>query len=210
MVRDAALNGGGGWLTASVSATALLASAVSLWESTIKQPDIKVYVTENLSYTRDPYGSYEVVAVPITIQNGGARDAAVISLTLDVKNPATGQSDRFISAFSADAQYFGARDDVAARIKRPKMPFAPLSIAGRSAYTGTILFYPPDYKEQKLLEPKSKVEMTLNLAMPAPSGWIDRMLTSLPEPIAIKAEVPNYLPGALLSGDMARLKVTLN
>lgn len=208
LARDVALGSGGGWLTAAVSCTALAASGVSLWETTFKQPDLKIYVTENISYTRDPYGSYEVVAIPLTIQNSGARDAAILSLTLDVKN-ASGPSDRFISAFTADAQYFGGRDDVAQRLKRPKTPFAPLSIAGRSAYTGTILFYPPEYKEQRLLEPRAKVEMTLKATMPEPSGWLDRMLTAPPGAIAMKAEVPNYLPGALLTGDMARLKVTI-
>ena len=208
LLRDAALNGGG-WMTAAVSGTALLASGVSLWETTIKQPNLKVYVTENLSYTRDPYGSYEVVAMPITIQNGGARDAAVISLTLDVKNTATGSSDRFISAFTADAQYFGGRDDVAQRIKRPKTPFAPIAIAGRAAYTGTILFYPPEYEEQRLLEPRAKVEMTLKLTLPEPSGLLERWLTASPGAVSFKADVPNYLPGALLTGDNVRLKVTM-
>src|SRR5258706_8402270 len=84
-----------------------------------------------------------VLAVPLTIANGGARDGAVISLQLDVKNPATGQTERFKSAFMADAQYFGSRDDVAARLKRPKLPFAPLSVAGRTSLNRTILFFLP-------------------------------------------------------------------
>lgn len=67
-----------GWLNIAVSGAAFLASAVSLWESTLKQPQLKLYVTDNIYYTRDPWGSYEVVAVPLTIQNSGARDAAVI------------------------------------------------------------------------------------------------------------------------------------
>lgn len=208
VARDAILQGGG-WLTATVSGTALLASAVSLWETTFKQPDIRVYVSENVSYTRDPYGSYEVVTVPITIQNGGARDAAVTALTLDVKNTASGQSERFVSAFTADAQYFGGRDDVAARLKRPKLPFAPLSVSGRSAYTGTILFYSSEGREQKLLEPKSNVEMALKLAVAEPTGWLDRMLWSAPGPVAIRAAVPDFMPGALLTGDVARLKTTV-
>jgi hypothetical protein len=34
------------------------------------------------------------------------------------------------------------------------------------------------------------------------------MLVAVPSPVALTASVPNFLPGALLSGDNARLKVT--
>src|SRR5262249_19610276 len=150
-VRKPFSQGGAGWLNIVVSGAALLASVVSLWESTLKQPDLKLYVTDNIYYTRDPWGSYEVVAVPVTIQNSGARDDAVIALELDVKT-ASGTTERLVSAYTADAQYFGSNDDVAARKRRPKQPFAPLSVSGRSAYTGTILFYTSEYKEQRFLE----------------------------------------------------------
>jgi hypothetical protein len=205
---DAAAHGLGGWMTAAVSGMALIASGPSLWESTLKQPDIKVYVSENIHYTRDPYGSYEVLAVPVTIANGGARDGAVLSLQLEVKNAATSQTARFKSAYMADAQYFGGRDDVAARLKRPKLPFAPLSIAGRAAFTGTVLFYGPD-PQKKLVDPMSTLDMTLTVVMPKSDGWLDRLLSaSPPPPVTIKAEVPNFLPGALYSGENAPLKMS--
>jgi hypothetical protein len=199
---------GGGWVAAVVSGVALIASGISLWESTLKQPEIRLYVSENIHYTRDPYGSYEVLAVPITIANGGARDGAVISLRLDVKNTTTGQTETFKSAFTADAQYFGSRDDYAARLKRPKLPFAPLSVAGRGAFTGTVLFYQAEYTEKKLIEPMAKLEMTLSAVTPPAEGWLDRMLIAVPPPVTVTATVPNFLPGALLSGENARLKVT--
>ncbi len=208
MATDAAENGLGGWMTAAVSGMALVASGLSLWESTLKQPDMKIYVSENIHYTRDPYGSYEVLAVPVTIANGGARDGAVLSLQLDVKNAATSQTARFKSAYMADAQYFGSRDDVAARLKRPKLPFAPLSVAGRGAFTGTVLFYGPDPREKKLVEPMSTLEITLTVVMPKADGWLDRLLNTVPLPVTVKAEVPGFLPGALLSGDNAPLKVS--
>jgi hypothetical protein len=208
IATDAAAHGLGGWMTAAVSGMALIASGLSLWESTLKQPDIKVYVSENIHYTRDPYGSYEVLAVPVTIANGGARDGAVLSLQLEVKNAATSQTARFKSAYMADAQYFGGRDDVAARLKRPKLPFAPLSIAGRAAFTGTVLFYGPD-PQKKLVDPMSTLDMTLTVVMPKSDGWLDRLLSaSPPPPVTIKAEVPNFLPGALYSGENAPLKMS--
>ena len=96
-----------------------------------------------------PYGPFEVLAGPSTITNSGARDGAVLSLQLEAKNPATGQIEKFKSSYVADAQYFGSRDDVAERLKRPKIPFAPISVSGRSAFTGTILFLSFGFERKK-------------------------------------------------------------
>jgi hypothetical protein len=204
--RKTAARGRTGWLNIAVSGAALLASVVSLWESTLKQPDLKVYVADNIYYTRDPWGGYEVVVVPVTIQNSGARDDAVIALQLDVTT-ATGTTERFFGTYTADAQYFGSSDDVTTRKRRPKQPFAPLSVSGRGAYTGTVLFYTREYKEQPFLEPKSKVGLTLRAVTPAPSGFLDRLLQTTPAAITLHAEVPSYQLGILLSGDTVRLKI---
>jgi hypothetical protein len=61
-----------GGVTAIVSAVALLFSAYSLWETSLKQADLSVYVTGVVSYGRDtsdaagvqPAGGFEVLAVP--------------------------------------------------------------------------------------------------------------------------------------------------
>jgi len=206
--NEAAMQGRGNWIAAAASGLALIGSAVSLWETALKQPQITFYVSENIQYTRDPFGSFEVLAVPITIVNSGARDGAVLSLQLDVKNVTTDRTERFRSAYTADAQYFGSREDFAARIKRPKAPFAPLSIAGRSAFTGTILFYRPGGGEKQLIEASSALEMTLTLVIPPPNNQLDKMLAALPNPVTVKAMVPSFLPGALLSGENAPLNVT--
>jgi hypothetical protein len=206
--NDEAMHGRGGWIAAIVSGVALIGSLISMWETTLKQPQINFYVSENIQYTRDPYGPFEVLAVPITIANGGARDSAVLSMQLMVKNMGTGRTERFKSAYTVDAQYFGGRDDVAGRIKRPKTPFAPLSVAGRSAFTGTVLFYRSEGGEKNLIEASSDLEMTLTLVVPPASNQLDRMLTELPQPAVVRAQVPSFYPGALLTGDNAPLKVT--
>jgi hypothetical protein len=209
IANEEVAHGRGGFAAIIVSALALIGSFYSMWETTLKQPQISLYVSENIQYTRDPYGSFEVLAVPVTIANGGARDSAVLSMQLTVKNVATGKTENFKSAYMADAQFFGSRDDVAARIKRPKLPFAPLSVAGRGFFTGTVLFYRSEGTDKNLIEPLSQLEMTLTLMIPPASNLFDRMLTDLPQPVSIKAGVPNFYPGALYSGDNAPLKVTL-
>ena len=196
----------GNRLATLVSAFAFAFSAVSFYETVLKQPNLRVYVTDTLAYTRDPWGGYEVIAVPLTIANSGARDGAVITLELDVKNVESGKSETFTSAYTADAQYFGGSDDVAKRIKRPKLPFAPLSIAGRGAFAGVILFYSGE-GSAKLVEPNSKLELTLRVLTRAADGWLESMFLAKPARIALQAQVANFLPGALLVGDMARMRL---
>ena len=202
----ARMAGRGNRLATLVSAFAFAFSAVSFYETVLKQPNLRVYVTDTLAYTRDPWGGYEVVAVPLTIANSGARDGAVITLELDVKNADTGKAETFTSAYTADAQYFGGSDDVAKRIKRPKLPFAPLSIAGRGAFAGVILFYSGE-GSAKLVEPNSKLELTLRVLTRAADGWLEAMLLAKPARIELRAEVANFLPGALMVGDMARMRL---
>ena len=152
--------GGGKAPTTIISATALVFSGFSLWESTLKQAELSVYVTGVVAYERDltadesiqPVGGFEVFAVPITIANSGARDGAVLSLQLDVNNPKTGLSARLEGTYTADGAYFANTG-----AKRPKTPFSALVIAGRSAWTGTVLFYPVSYSNQKALTPVRKV-----------------------------------------------------
>jgi hypothetical protein len=161
LVGHAAQYSGGSRIAAVVSALALVFSAYSLWETSLKQAELASYVTGVVTYERDrtaalsiqPDGGFEVLAVPITIANGGARDGPVLGLQLDVKNLKTGLSARFEATYAVDGTYFAAKGD-----KRPKTPFSALVVAGRSAWTGTVLFYPVSYSNNdKSLTPISEL-----------------------------------------------------
>lgn len=189
------------------SGLALCASGLSLWETVLRQAALEVYVGDNVNYTRDPWGSYEVLVVPVTIANTGARDGAVVSMRLNVKNAQTGETQRFDAAYIADASYCSGRDSVTDRTRRPKSPFAPLSISGRGRFSGTILFYASEAREQKLIEPKSRIDTELTLTIPPSRGWLDKMVAPpAPDTLRMSFEIPNFLPGALLSGDFAHTK----
>jgi hypothetical protein len=163
-VNDAAAHAtrhsGRGRAATVISGMALLFSAYSLWETSLKGADLNVYMTGIITYERDrtadeyirPSGGFEVLAVPVTIANGGARDGPVLSLQLDVKNPKTGLTARFEATYTADAAYFAS-----AGTKRPKTPFSALVVAGRTAWTGTVLFYPVSYSNAKALTPVRQV-----------------------------------------------------
>jgi hypothetical protein len=249
-----------GVVTAVVSVIALLFSGFSLWETTLKQADLSVYVTGVVTYERDltaaeyitPAGGFEVFAVPITIANGGARDAAVLSLQLDAANPKTGLAARFEATYTVDGTYFANSGD-----KRPKTPFSALVIAGRSAWTGTVLFYPVSYSngkalapvvkvralnealrkkyatemggsisisvlrekvpdapelaeldayEAKVLNQNDKAELTLKLVSPAPRSWLDRVLGTPVQPVALTLLMPDIPEGRVERGERVRLQ----
>ena len=259
VATHAAGHSGGSRAAAIFSAIALLFSAYSLWETSLKQANLSVYATGVVSYERDgsaseyiqPAGGFEVFAVPITIANSGARDAPVLALQLDVKNPKTGLSARFEATYTADATYFAGTG-----AKRPKTPFSALVIAGRSSWTGTVLFYPVSYSngkaltpvrkvsalyndlrkryasemggassisvlrdklpnlpefaeadayEAKVLNPNDKVEVTVKLVSPAPSGWLDRLLGAATQPITLTLEMPE-MPEQRLDRELVRLR----
>ena len=198
-------------LPTAISAMALLGSAVSMWETTIKQAEVRLYVSDNIFFTRDPYGSYEVLMIPVTLANRGARDGTVLSLALDVKNLATNESKRFKSTYMADARWFSGRDDLNANQRRPKVPFAPVSVAGHGAFTGALLFYPADNPEKKVVDSNSKIEMTLTAGLLSGTGWLDRLLAAAPPPpVTIEAEVAEYRVGVLIGGYIMPLKVKLD
>jgi len=200
-----AARSGGSKAATIIAATALVFSGYSLWETSLKQAELTVYVTDAVTYTRDPNnedkafeaGGYEVLAVPVTIANGGARDAAVVSLQLDAKNPETGETARFGAAYTAGGEYFAPNRGESSS-GRPRIPFAALVVAGRSAWSGNILFYATDATKPKLItEPNGKVEVTLTLSTPAPSGWVDRMLGGSVAPVTLTLHVPDTYRGRL-------------
>jgi hypothetical protein len=202
----------GGWWAAVLSAIAIVVSGLSLWETVLKQADLSVYVGDTISYTLDPFGNQEVVAVPITFTNGGAQDSAVMKVTLAIKNLTTNESDRFDGLYIADTRYFGEVDDVSTGKRRTKLPFAPLAVAGHAAYTGTILFYPTKVRmgsRDPLLAKDTKIDVVLTTTTPPTAGWLDGLIGgSAPPSIRMTLSVPPYNPGTLLSGDMVRLKQT--
>jgi hypothetical protein len=198
-------------LPTAISAMALLGSVVSMWETTIKQAEVRLHVSDNIFFTRDPYGSNEVLIIPVTLSNRGARDGTVLTLALDVKNLTTNQSKRFKSTYTAEAKWFSGRDDVSANLRRPKVPFAPVSVAGHGAFTGTLLFYPADDPEKKVVDSNSKIEMTLTAGLLPGNGWLDRLLSAPPPPpVTIEADVAEYRVGILIGGYIMPLKVKLD
>lgn len=200
----------GGVPAIMVSAFALVFSGVSLYQTVIKQAQLHVFVPDSIAYTRDPDGGFEVFVVPVTVANSGARDGILSSMTLEVTNRETGVGTVLEAAYFTLPEYFSTTEDVTENKRRPKIPFAPLSVAGRSSETATILFYAREYQEAQVVPGKGQYDIRLSSgARPTEAmGFIDSLWTTEIEPVALTFELPKvsqYFEGRMLIGHTARM-----
>ena len=125
----------GGRLAVIVSAIALMFSGYSLWETSLKAADVRAFVPPVIQFAA-PYqnSNFEMIAVPITLTNEGARSATIVSMELAVTDPRTSQTKRYYAAdfgrWTMERTRAGAYE-----------PFAPMSLPGRTSRTESVLFY---------------------------------------------------------------------
>ena len=151
----------GGKLAALLSLVALSQSGYSLWETSLKQAEVQVFVPPVIQYAA-PYqnSNFEVIAVPVTLTNEGARTATVLSMELAVTDPRTKQTKRFYAAdfgrWTMERTRTGAYE-----------PFAPASLAGRSSITRSVLFYTrgTDQKPDQLIRDPGNYSFSLILEL---------------------------------------------
>ena len=157
IARHAASEATGSALAVTVSAVALVFSGYSLWDGSLKAADLHAFVPPVIQYAA-PYqnSNVEVIAVPVTLTNEGARSATVLSMELTVTDPRTKQTKRF---YAAD---FG-RWTMAKTRAGAYEPFAPISLAGRTSRTESVLFYTrgQDEKPDELIREPGPYRFTL-------------------------------------------------
>lgn len=164
----------GGRITTLVALIALVFSAYSLWETSLKQPDVRLFVPPVIQYSAPNNNSnFEVIAVPITFANEGARTGTVLSMELAVTDPRTKQTKHF---YAAD---FG-RWTMEKTRANAYQPFALISLAGRDSRTETVLLYTRGEQEQpaQLIREVGPYSFTLTLkqAVADDLGAVDRWL----------------------------------
>ena len=152
----------GGMMAIVVSALALIFSAASLYQTVIKQAQLHVYLPDTINYTRDPDGSFEVFVLPTTMSNSGARNGLVSALKLEVRNLDTRTTKKLLASYFTSPGYFSTKEDISNNQRRPKAPFAPLSVAGRGSVSKTVLFYPREYKKEPVDPRKGHYELKLS------------------------------------------------
>lgn len=189
-----------GRVTAVVSALALLFSGYSLWESSLKAPDIQIFVPPVIQYS-SPYQNtnFEMFAVPVTFVNDGGRTGTVLSIDLEVTNGKTNETKRF------QASDFG-RWTMEKTRSGSYEPFAPISLAGKASRTETVLFYtksPAEKPEQLVTEPGT-FRFKVLVEEAGAGGWppLDAMTARSPPEVTFEAELRNYDARAFQNGTL--------
>lgn len=149
----------GGKLAAAFSAFALAISGYSLWETSLKKADVRVFVPPVIQYSA-PYQNtnFEVIAVPLTLTNEGARTATVLAMELAVTDPRTKETKHFYAAdfgrWTMERTRAGAYE-----------PFAPISLGGRTSRTESMLFYTrgEEQKPDQMIQELGAYGFTLTL-----------------------------------------------
>jgi uncharacterized protein affecting Mg2+/Co2+ transport len=191
---------GRGWWSGFGSVIAVIFSAFSMYSTSLKQPELRVFVPPVIQYS-SPYQNtnFEVFAVPVTITNEGARTGTVLSLELIATDAEGKQAKRFYSG------HFGTWSLEKARTFQFK-PFAPMSMPGRSSQSDTVLFYPRhDEKVMQLVSAAGAYKFTLkvNLAEVSDFGLVDRWWRREPEPVTFEMTLPVLDHRAFNTGTLA-------
>ena len=197
--------GGAAWRAQLTSVTSLLAftiSAFTLWDTSLKQADLRLFVPPVIQYAA-PYNNsnFEVLAIPITFANDGARTGVVLSMDLAVTDPRTKATKHF---YSADLGLWSMERTR----NRSYQPFAPMPMAGRSTRSETILFYTrgDDEKPNQIIADVGPYQFTLSLDQAGgdeATGWWPSVAARKPVRVAFERELRAYDARAFQNGTLA-------
>jgi len=158
----------GAWSAVLSSITALVFSVYSLYETVIKQADLRIYQPPLIYMYRENFR--DVFAIPITLSNVGTQHGTVLSFDLEVTHPETLRRIKFQSLHFGDSP------------KRNTRLFTPITVAGRGTYTDVILFYA--LSKGSFVEVTGGVKLSLRfklaLNVDATRGWF-----AMKEPSAV-------------------------
>jgi hypothetical protein len=153
-------------IAAIVSAIALAVSGYSLWDTSLKEADVRVFVPTVIYYSA-PYqnSNFEMIAIPVTLTNEGARTATALQMDLAVTDPKTKATKHFYSA------EFGVWSMERTRT-RAYTGFAPLSLSGRTSRTESILFYTRGDQEKpdQIIREVGPYQFTLTVTLAEDDG----------------------------------------
>ena len=116
------------WRHYSVSIVALAFSGFSFYETVLKEASLRFYSPPLITMFREDYR--DVFAIPVTISNDGAQRGTILSFDLEVTHRGTGQKMSFQNLYYGTSPKDGE-----------KKVFVPISIAGRSTFTGVVMFH---------------------------------------------------------------------
>jgi hypothetical protein len=116
----------GGSIATLTSILAIVFSGYSLYETALKQADLRLYRPPLIYLFRE--NERDVLAIPITVSNDGASRATVLSFDLDVVQRETNVQKKFQNL------HFGESPKGNTRL------FTPITVQGRSSFSDVVLF----------------------------------------------------------------------
>ena len=196
---ETAARSDGGRIAAVISIVALALSLYSLWETSLKRADLRVFVPPVVHYAA-PYqnSNFEMIAIPVTIANEGAQTGTVLTMELAVTDPRTNQTKRF---YSAD---FG-RWTMEKTRSGAYQPFAPIALAGHSSRTESVLFYTRGEQEkpEQLIREPGPYRFALRLEEAVePPGLFDWLWQRIPTQLSFERELRSYDARAFNTGTL--------
>ncbi len=173
------------------SGVAVAVSVYSLWRTSLKRADLRVFVPPLIRYA-SPYQNsvFEVFEIPLTVINEGAQTGTILSFDLEVTNPQNGASKLFYSA--------GLGPWSLAKVQGESLiPFAPMSLSGRSSQSETVLFYARNNSRvRQIAEAPAQYKFAITLLTAGRKGLFRRKA----KPLAFEMEMPYLDHRAFTSG----------
>jgi hypothetical protein len=182
------------WASLFFSLFSFLFSAVSLYETVLKQPQLTILAGCNWQYGRGPGSNDEFLIVPITIANQGARGGAVIAVELTIDK-------------GGEPKAFDGNFTMTSLDEKSRQLFAPFAIPGRQSATASIMFVQQRLTNPPLIGADGRFHATLKLttSVDASFGFIDRLLTD-PEPeTRFSLALSEFQIGAVLNHSLANV-----
>ncbi|WP_072391310.1 hypothetical protein [Hyphomicrobium sp. CS1GBMeth3] len=180
----------GGLGATLLSAVAVLFSGYSLWETSLKSPELRVYVPRVVSYAA-PYtnSNFEMIQIPVTLSNEGAQTGTVLHIDLAVTDPRTNQTKHFY------ASELGVWSMERTRT-RSYQGFAPLPLAGRTSRTESVLFYTrgDGEKPDQIIREVGPYQFTLTITQAESGGGIEALGLRSQEPKTVSVSFERMLP----------------
>jgi hypothetical protein len=179
------------------AAVALVFSAYSLWQSSLRPAALQIFVPPVITYS-SPFqnSNFEAFIIPVTLTNEGAQTGTILSITLVVSDPANRVSKRFYSAS------FGPW--TTARFRGGEFaPFAPISIPGRTSITNVVQFYARiEEPVMQVVSAAGRFQFAITLDTPASRklGLISRLLSRRLRPLTFEMVLPELDHRAFNSG----------
>ena len=178
----------------------LVFSAVSLYETVLRQPRLTILAGCNWQYGRGPGSNDEFLIVPITIANQGARGGAVISIELTIDQNGEPKGGGEPKAF--DGNFTMTNLD-----EKNRQLFAPFSIPGRQSVTSSIMFVQRRLTNPPLIGADGRFHAKLKLvtSIDTTYGFIDRLLTDMAPETHFPLALADFQIGSVLNHSLANV-----